>query len=345
MKIQKSQVEMAASHLATERHEIQESFRFWAGDPAGQVSQGSPGFRTQDRVTLSPSSRKAEKACCREGEQAGGDPKTEIIRLLLEKLTGRKIRIITLSDLEPVNSRGEIDEGEQKQPPEVDSPSGFGLAYDRYETYSESETLQFAAGGVLLTEDGREIRFRLQFEMNRSFEAVEHTAIRLGDARMMDPLVVNLEDQSAVLTDATFFFDIDSDGVDERLAALGPGKGFLALDKNNDGRITDGSELFGPSLGDGFLELAGLDKDGNGWVDEADPGFADLGVWQKNSLGNESFLTLEASGIGAIYGGKISTPFSLKSAANDLQGEVKETGLYLKEDGSAAVIQELDLVV
>jgi hypothetical protein len=51
-----------------------------------------------------------------------------------------------------------------------------------------------------------------------------------------------------MLTDATFSFDINSDGIEEQMASLGPGKGFLALDKNDDRWITDGSELFGPTL-------------------------------------------------------------------------------------------------
>jgi hypothetical protein len=33
---------------------------------------------------------------------------------------------------------------------------------------------------------------------------------------------------------------------------------------------TNGAELFGARSGDGFAELAALDGDGNGWIDEGD---------------------------------------------------------------------------
>jgi hypothetical protein len=62
---------------------------------------------------------------------------------------------------------------------------------------------------------------------------------------------------------------------------------WLVLDRDGDGRIGDGRELFGSgtqlSSGararNGFEALAELDADGNGVVDAADPGFASLALW------------------------------------------------------------------
>lgn len=348
MRVQQSQIQMASQVLSAERYELQESLRVWVGDgdpSTNEAAQESPFFQIEDKVTLSSSCRSEETLQCEGEELAGKDVRNEIIRLLLERLTGRKIKILESSDFEPVHSQGEQEPQEDRPATNGPASAGFGLAYDRYEHYSETQSLQFVSRGVLLTEEGREIRFELQLEMEHSFSTTEYTSIRLGDARKMDPLVVNLNGRSAILTDATFSFDINSDGVEEQMASLGPGKGFLAMDKNGDGRITDGSELFGPSLGNGFLELAGLDKDGNGWVDENDPGFKDLGVWSKDPEGNEQMVQLEDVGIGAVYTGRIATPFALKNAENELLGEVKETGIYIKEDGSAGAVQELNLVI
>lgn len=339
---------MASQVLAAERYEFQESLRFWVGDGdpfTDEAAQNEAFLQIQDRVTLSSSCTVDENTGYGQKDLVGKDIRNEIIRLLLEKLTGRKIKILRMSDLEPKSRIGEKEASEPNHSVEPDASAGYGLTYDRSVTYSETESLQFVSNGVLLTQDGREIRFELQFGMERAFSTSEQTSIRLGDARKMDPLLVDLNGQAAILTDATFSFDINSDGVEEKLAALGPGKGFLALDRNGDGRITDGSELFGPRMGDGFLELAGLDKDGNGWVDENEPGFKELSIWSKDPQGNETVLSMAESGIGAIYTGRIATPFSLKSAWNELQGEVKETGVYLKENGSAAVIHELDMVI
>lgn len=67
-------------------------------------------------------------------------------------------------------------------------------------------------------------------------------------------------------------------------------------------------------------------------------GYKDLGVWQKDPLGNESLSSLSEVGIDAISAGRLATPFSIKNAGNELLGEVREAGFFLREDGSAAPI-------
>lgn len=61
---------------------------------------------------------------------------------------------------------------------------------------------------------------------------------------------------------------MDCDGKQEEISKLNAGCGYLALDKNGDGVINDGNELFGVKTGDGFYELSKYDSDLNGWIDE-----------------------------------------------------------------------------
>ena len=77
-----------------------------------------------------------------------------------------------------------------------------------------------------------------------------------------------------------FAFNLDPDGVKEDLPMIRPGSGFLALDPNNDGIITNGNELFGPRTrtGNGFAELSVYDEDGNNLIDENDPVYDQLSV-------------------------------------------------------------------
>ena len=89
----------------------------------------------------------------------------------------------------------------------------------------------------------------------------------------------------ANLTDQKFFFDIDADGKKDEISELAAGSGYLALDHNNDGKINDGSELFGPESGDGFADLAEYDDDGNGWIDENDAVWKKLKIWCRNKKG------------------------------------------------------------
>lgn len=91
------------------------------------------------------------------------------------------------------------------------------------------------------------------------------------------------------------------DGKAESLYGLGTSSGYLAIDNNADGRINDGSELFGTRSGNGFADLAKLDSDGNHWLDEADTGFNSLRIWQRDAAGQDTLSSLRDKGIGALY--------------------------------------------
>lgn len=87
----------------------------------------------------------------------------------------------------------------------------------------------------------------------------------------------------------TVSFDIDGDGGLETLTWTDPDhdEAFLALDRNGNGRIDDGTELFGnvtpqpPSPApNGFRALAEYDLDGDGEISPLDPVYSSLLLWQ-----------------------------------------------------------------
>jgi hypothetical protein len=169
----------------------------------------------------------------------------------------------------------------------------------------------------------------------------------MGDAaiQQQDPLVINFDGTAAQLTDAKFSFDIDTDGEAEQVSFTEGNSGFLALDKNSDGVITDGSELFGASSGNGFADLSAYDQDGNGWIDDSDGVFRQLQVFSKDEQGNDVLTGLKASGIGALYLGNVSTAFELKNSSNDSLGTVRASGVYLAENGAFGTLQQVDLTL
>lgn len=87
---------------------------------------------------------------------------------------------------------------------------------------------------------------------------------------------------------------------------------WLALDRNGNGAIDDGSELFGSATplssgglaDDGYQALAELDENGDHWVNEQDPAFGSLTVWadaNRNGVSEpREILTLAAAGITAL---------------------------------------------
>lgn len=108
------------------------------------------------------------------------------------------------------------------------------------------------------------------------------------------PILVDLENDGIHLTglDDPVWFDFDADGEAELLSWTDRGEGLLALDRNGNGQVDDGSELFGnhTRLTDGkralngYLALAEFDNwllggNGDGQIDFTDAVFGFLWMW------------------------------------------------------------------
>lgn len=211
--------------------------------------------------------------------------------------------------------------------------------------HHEEETTSFSTRGIVKTADGREISVNVDVTMSRSFTEYAKEELKIMSyQKVYDPLVINFSGSTAKLTDQKFFFDIDMDGKKDDIARLDSGSGYLALDKNKDGIIGDGSELFGPKSGDGFGELADYDEDGNGWIDEGDSIWNHLKIWCQNEDGTSTLYRLSDKNVGAICLQNTKTQFSLNDVKNCELGYIRSSGVFLFETGQAGTIQHLDLV-
>ncbi|AWB10764.1 hypothetical protein TDSAC_1424 [Thermodesulfobium acidiphilum] len=112
--------------------------------------------------------------------------------------------------------------------------------------------------------------------------------------------MINFQNNTIAFSDKTYSFDLNSDGKPVQISFPMNGSGFLAMDKNNDGVINNGSELFGLNTGNAFNELSAYDSDHNGFIYEGDPVYNKLIVLTKDSSGNDQIYSLKDMNIRAI---------------------------------------------
>ena len=125
-------------------------------------------------------------------------------------------------------------------------------------------------------------------ELSDPLDIIIETKDRNANTR--DPLILDLDGDGihTVSINDGVKFDHDGDGFKENSGWVSAQDGLLALDLNNDGKINNGSELFGDEMlltatnikaQDGFAALAQYDLDGNNKIDANDAVYDSLRVW------------------------------------------------------------------
>jgi hypothetical protein len=136
------------------------------------------------------------------------------------------------------------------------------------------------------------------------------------DAKQQSPIILALGDGTYRLTSvsAGVRFDFEGNGASVQTAWTRPGAGnaFLAFDRNGNGAIDDGGELFGNNTSlitgerasNGFIALAELDSSGDGAIDAVDAAWPMLLLWTDHDHDGRSgpgeLQPLAGSGVIAI---------------------------------------------
>ena len=338
MIIEKSSIQLNSQHQLKEQSKETESLRFWRTErqplqniTPSQVDMYHPGSKVaSEKQTIDTSYQL----------NAAESLKVQLIKQMIKQVTGQEFELFS-----PGQLQDDIESVEITAPIPPNQSGGVGMVYERTSIYSEQETTSFLAEGTIKTQDGKSIDLSISLKMSRSFYSESSFTFRAGQAEKIDPLVVNFEGKAAELSATKFEFDIDADGNPDQISILKPSSGFLAVDKNHDGFINDGSELFGPQSGNGFSDLAAYDNDHNNFIDEADSIYNSLRIWQRNEEGSQQLFSLADKEIGAIFLGHVSTPYQLKTNENQSLGEVSHTGVFISENGKTGTVQQIDFSV
>jgi len=165
-----------------------------------------------------------------------------------------------------------------------------------------------------------------------------------------DPLTLDLNNNGIETTAPNLanpiLFDHEGDGIKTGTGWIAPSDGFLALDRDGNGTIDSGKELFGDSTPifdadgtvtgkarDGFDALAQQDSNADGVVNAQDTNFAALRVWQdlnQDGISQSNELkTLTELGITGINVTKTEHSQILASG-----NEIADLGTFTRTDGT-----------
>ncbi len=371
MIVERSQVSLTATHLYQEQRSVSERLRAWVGDPpASDAGHSDAGVAARPASVPAARAMRSHPSAAPDGIAANGSGehgrvshqsdralrrtsltgRLEQLVALIEHLTGQRVQVLDPAELgdgpapaqpAPAPAPAPASDG-GLAPAESASQAGWGLDYQRTETSLEQEATGFHASGSVTTSDGKQIDVGLDLQLYRQVAQSSTVRLTAGDAVVKDPLVLSFG-VAPSLSGGTVGLDLDGDGVTDKVPFVGAGSAFLALDRNGNGIVDGGGELFGPSSGDGFGELAGYDADGNGWIDSADPVFSQLRLWQDPS---RPLSTLADGGVGAIGVTAVATPFTLAGPGQgetQTAGVLRSSGIWLGEDGSVGSVHQVDL--
>lgn len=261
-------------------------------------------------------------------EQARAEVENDVDYQILRQ-TLRFMRESTEDDSRPVaTAKAETPPGESpERSPEVrETATGTeGVSLDFEQTVTTV---------VRVDIEGRDENgeFRVRFEAIRS-ESTTLSVRANQQAQKSDPLILDLDGDGIETSgiDRGVLFDITGDGRSEWTSFVTGGDAFLALDRNGNGAIDDGRELFGDQHGaaNGFAELAKFDDNRDGRIDANDGVFAQLRLFSLNADGSQNLRRLTEAGIAAIDLGHADKVVGLNR-----DDDLAQIGSYERTDGS-----------
>lgn len=152
----------------------------------------------------------------------------------------------------------------------------------------------------------------------------------------VNPLVLDLDGdgiETLDIDETNIAFDMNNDNFAEKIGWLNGDDAFLVVDKNNNGKIDNQSEMFGSETTKGFNDLQAYDSNNDYIIDSRDSLFSELKLWQdinENGITDEGELkSLTDAGIKSINLG-----FNTINQTEKNGNYIAEGSTYTKNDGT-----------
>lgn len=214
----------------------------------------------------------------------------------------------------------------------------------------DGSTLTINNGLVILNFNNGDLHITLEPEDEDDPPTPPDETPNTDDAsRRTSPIVLDLDgDGIETLQLGTSYFDHDADGLSEGSGWVSPDDGFLVHDRDGDGLITSGAELFGNNTllsngqraENGFQALAEYDSNGDGVVDAQDAGYASLQVWRDlNGDGISDAGELQSLAAAGVQ--SISTGYADSTHVDGNGHEHRQVATIVLSDGTASTAADV----
>ncbi|WP_277344522.1 calcium-binding protein, partial [Metapseudomonas otitidis] len=193
-----------------------------------------------------------------------------------------------------------------------------------------------------------DLGINLETEPEEEEEEEEVPDTNEGETRT-SPIVIDLDgDGIETKKVGSAYFDLNNDGLSERSGWVSPDDGLLVHDRNGDGRISNGAELFGnhsilnngKTAGNGFQALAEYDNNGDGLINADDASYSSLQVWRDlNGNGISDAGELQSLADAGVV--SISTGYTTSTQKDANGHEYRQIGSVTLANGTASVAADV----
>lgn len=196
----------------------------------------------------------------------------------------------------------------------------------------------------LSVQQNNQIFLQFQFQMEFRFEISMEIQIDIQQLEQkQDPIVFDLDGDGIELTDVKngVRFDITGSGKPVQTAWIRGGDALLAWDRNGNGKIDSGLELFGDQWGsaNGFEELRKLDNNNDRSIDPEDTKFKELVLWRDNGDGissQDELFTLSQLEIE-----RIALNYKDTNIIADGNNTITQKSYFIRKDNTVARVADI----